>query len=77
MGRAEHVYYPCPSVSIRVPIGAEYNQSTMFTYLRNLFKLARGDRHLHPRAVVFYVTGQCNLNCAYCEDFGARRMNRS
>jgi MoaA/NifB/PqqE/SkfB family radical SAM enzyme len=45
----------------------------MFTYLRNLFKLARGDRHLHPRAVVFYVTGQCNLNCAYCEDFGARR----
>ena len=22
---------------------------------------------------LYYVTGQCNLNCAYCEDFGARR----
>jgi MoaA/NifB/PqqE/SkfB family radical SAM enzyme len=41
--------------------------------LRNLLKLAQSDRHLHPRVVVYYVTGQCNLNCAYCEDFGARR----
>jgi MoaA/NifB/PqqE/SkfB family radical SAM enzyme len=45
----------------------------MFVYLRNLLKLACQDRHLHPRAAVFYVTGQCNLNCAYCEDFGTRR----
>jgi MoaA/NifB/PqqE/SkfB family radical SAM enzyme len=45
----------------------------LFVYLRNLLKLARNDRHLHPRAAVFYVTGQCNLNCAYCEDFGVRR----
>ena len=45
----------------------------MFTSLRNLLKLARHDRHLHARAAVFYVTGQCNLNCAYCEDFGSRR----
>jgi MoaA/NifB/PqqE/SkfB family radical SAM enzyme len=45
----------------------------MFAYLRNLLKLARHDRHLHARAAVFYVTGQCNLNCAYCEDFGTRR----
>jgi MoaA/NifB/PqqE/SkfB family radical SAM enzyme len=45
----------------------------MFTSLRNLLKLARHDRHLHARVAVFYVTGQCNLNCAYCEDFGARR----
>ena len=22
--------------------------------------------------VIFYVTAQCNLNCSYCEDFGAR-----
>ena len=22
---------------------------------------------------LYYVTGQCNLNCAYCEDFGSRR----
>ena len=40
---------------------------------RNLLKLARNDRHLHPRVAIYYVTGQCNLNCAYCEDFGARR----
>jgi MoaA/NifB/PqqE/SkfB family radical SAM enzyme len=45
----------------------------MFTSLRNLLKLARHDRHLHARVAVFYVTGQCNLNCAYCEDFGTRR----
>jgi MoaA/NifB/PqqE/SkfB family radical SAM enzyme len=45
----------------------------LFTYLRNLLKLARNDRHLYPQEAVFYVTGQCNLNCAYCEDFGVRR----
>jgi organic radical activating enzyme len=45
----------------------------MLTYWRNVLKLARNDRHLHPRVAVFYVTGQCNLNCAYCEEFGARR----
>ncbi len=43
------------------------------TYAANLTKLARQDRHLHPGVVIYYVTGQCNLNCAYCEDFGARR----
>ena len=45
----------------------------LFVYLRNLLKLVRNDRHLYPQAAVFYVTGQCNLNCAYCEDFGVRR----
>ena len=45
----------------------------MFSYFLNLLKLARNDRHLHPRVAIFYVTGQCNLNCAYCEDFGTRR----
>jgi MoaA/NifB/PqqE/SkfB family radical SAM enzyme len=49
----------------------------MFNYLRNLFKLARNDRHLHPRVAIYYVTGQCNLNCAYCEDFGARRNEQN
>lgn len=43
------------------------------TYAANLLKLARQDRHLRPGVVIFYVTGQCNLNCAYCEDFGSRR----
>jgi len=41
--------------------------------LPNLVKLARSDRHLDPRVAIYYVTGQCNLNCIYCEDFGARR----
>lgn len=45
----------------------------MLPYAANLLKLARNDRHLHPRVAIYYVTGQCNLNCAYCEDFGARR----
>lgn len=45
----------------------------MFTYLRNLFRLRRGDFTLSPRLAVYYVTMQCNLNCTYCEDFGARR----
>ncbi len=44
-----------------------------FTYLKNLTRLARGYRYLHPRVAVYYVTAQCNFNCAYCEDFGQRR----
>lgn len=45
----------------------------MLTYLSNLLSLARGDFTLSPRLAVYYVTLQCNLNCAYCEDFGSRR----
>ena len=45
----------------------------MFAYLQNLFRLTRGDFTLSPRLAVYYVTMQCNLNCSYCEDFGARR----
>jgi MoaA/NifB/PqqE/SkfB family radical SAM enzyme len=45
----------------------------MRTYLQNLVKLTRGDFTLSPRLAVYYVTLQCNLNCAYCEDFGSRR----
>ncbi len=48
----------------------------MLTYLQNLVKLARGDRTLRPRLAVYYVTMQCNLNCAYCEDFGSRRNHQ-
>ena len=47
--------------------------TSMLTSSRNLLKLARNDRSLHPRVAIYYVTAQCNLNCAYCEDFGARR----
>jgi MoaA/NifB/PqqE/SkfB family radical SAM enzyme len=42
-------------------------------YLTNLTRLLRGDRVLRPLAVAYYVTTQCNLNCAYCEDFGQER----
>jgi len=42
-------------------------------YLTNLFRLLRGDRLLQPLAVSYCVSAYCNLNCRYCEDFGARR----
>jgi MoaA/NifB/PqqE/SkfB family radical SAM enzyme len=45
----------------------------MFSTAQNLFKLAGDDHRLQPRVALYHVTGQCNLNCAYCEDFGARR----
>ena len=45
----------------------------MLTYLQNLTRIKRGDFTLLPRLAVYYVTMQCNLNCAYCEDFGSRR----
>jgi MoaA/NifB/PqqE/SkfB family radical SAM enzyme len=45
----------------------------MLRYWQNLVKLRRGSFTLTPRLAVYYVTMQCNLNCAYCEDFGSRR----
>ena len=45
----------------------------MFTTAQNFLKLSRNDRRLQPRVALYYITGQCNLNCVYCEDFGARR----
>jgi MoaA/NifB/PqqE/SkfB family radical SAM enzyme len=48
----------------------------MLTYLQNLVRLTRGDFTLSPRLAVYYVTEQCNLNCAYCEDFGSRRNHQ-
>jgi MoaA/NifB/PqqE/SkfB family radical SAM enzyme len=42
-------------------------------YLKNLVRLWRGASWLHPRVVTYTVTTACNLNCTYCEDFGARR----
>jgi molybdenum cofactor biosynthesis enzyme MoaA len=47
--------------------------SLIQNYGINLLKLFRRDRVLRPLAVAYYVTGQCNLNCTYCEDFGLRR----
>ena len=45
-------------------------------YGKNLFKLLRGNQLLEPLAATFYVTTRCNLNCTYCEDFGARRNSQ-
>jgi MoaA/NifB/PqqE/SkfB family radical SAM enzyme len=42
-------------------------------YLRNLLKLTHRSRDLSPLVAIYYVTMQCNLNCAYCEDFGSQR----
>jgi MoaA/NifB/PqqE/SkfB family radical SAM enzyme len=47
--------------------------SSLTNYWFNLFNLLRGQRPSRPLVVTYYVTTQCNLNCAYCEDFGARR----
>lgn len=45
----------------------------MVNYLLNLITLLRGRNTLRPLVGVFHLTGRCNLNCAYCEDYGARR----
>jgi MoaA/NifB/PqqE/SkfB family radical SAM enzyme len=48
-----------------------------WNYCANLARLLRRDRVLYPLAVAYYVTTQCNLNCAYCEDFGLRRNRQT
>ena len=47
--------------------------STSANYLTNLLRLLRGNRLLAPLVVSYCVTTTCNLDCRYCEDFGARR----
>jgi organic radical activating enzyme len=47
--------------------------STSANYVHNLFRLLRRDRLLAPLVVSYCVTTHCNLNCVYCEDFGAQR----
>lgn len=47
--------------------------TSVTNYFINLTRLARGDRTLRPLVATYYATTQCNLNCAYCEYFGARR----
>jgi MoaA/NifB/PqqE/SkfB family radical SAM enzyme len=46
---------------------------TAANYVTNLFRLMRGERLFAPLVVSYCVTAHCNLNCRYCEDFGARR----
>jgi len=47
--------------------------ATNTNYLTNLFRLLAGNRMLRPLVVSYCVTASCNLNCCYCEDYGARR----
>jgi MoaA/NifB/PqqE/SkfB family radical SAM enzyme len=47
----------------------------MVNYLLNLISLARGQVMLRPLVGIFHLTGQCNLKCVYCEDYGARRTD--
>jgi MoaA/NifB/PqqE/SkfB family radical SAM enzyme len=46
-------------------------------YLMNMAKLFRSNHLLRPLAIAYYATTQCNLNCAYCEDFGQRRNDQA
>jgi MoaA/NifB/PqqE/SkfB family radical SAM enzyme len=52
-------------------------RSSTANYGINLLKLLFRDRLLRPQAFVYYLTARCNLNCAYCEDFGQRRNGPS
>lgn len=49
----------------------------MNPYFQNLYKRYRKERTLDPLVAVYYPTTHCNLNCAYCEDFGARRNSQA
>ena len=48
-------------------------------YATNLLRLLRRRpaNLLRPLMVTYYVTARCNLNCVYCEDFGARRNSQA
>ena len=48
-----------------------------FTYARNYLRLKQNQRTLDPRLAIYYITTHCNLNCTYCEDFGARRNSKA
>ncbi len=45
----------------------------MLRYARNFLRIKQNHRTLAPRLAIYYLTTHCNLNCTYCEDFGARR----
>jgi len=49
----------------------------MLPYVRNYLRIQRNQRTLEPRLAIYYVTTHCNLNCTYCEDFGARRNGKA
>ena len=46
---------------------------TWINYITNLARMAVAATPMRPLVVSYCVTTHCNLNCVYCEDFGARR----
>ena len=46
---------------------------TWTNYAINLARMAVAATPMRPLVVSYCVTTYCNLNCVYCEDFGARR----
>ncbi|HOU15245.1 MAG TPA: radical SAM protein [Anaerolineae bacterium] len=46
---------------------------TWTNYAINLARMAIAATPMRPLVVSYCVTTYCNLNCVYCEDFGARR----
>jgi MoaA/NifB/PqqE/SkfB family radical SAM enzyme len=46
---------------------------TWTNYAINLTRMAVASTPMRPLVVSYCVTTYCNLNCVYCEDFGARR----
>lgn len=50
--------------------------TTSWNYIRNLSRLGKNGVLMDPLVVAYYVTQRCNLNCAYCEDFGTLRNPR-
>jgi len=42
-------------------------------YTINLLRMLQSKRMLVPLTISYCITTNCNLNCRYCEDFGARR----
>ena len=45
-------------------------------YLWNYPQLRQSGFVPRTLTVTYYVTERCNLNCVYCEDFGAKRNPR-
>ena len=57
--------------------GSTLNYGLNLLYLLRRDHLLRRGRLPRPLVVTYYVTTHCNLNCAYCEDFGARRNGQN
>jgi MoaA/NifB/PqqE/SkfB family radical SAM enzyme len=60
-----------------ISVDGKAMRQSVRNYWINVAKLLRGDRVLRPLVVTYYVTTHCNLNCAYCEDFGRKNNHNA